>query len=157
MTSGATSAGASAGSGPPVGTPQEVPALLDDVVADRDRLIRALRRLPYGQTGSPTTGSPTTGTAAGPATSKPAVETAAYVTARIEAALGKADNYMIRTATHGYSGGVYTEWTDPRTGSSYAEQGAGSHKILSWNSTFLSRRSCTGAPPRPITPAIRGS
>jgi RNA polymerase sigma-70 factor (sigma-E family) len=31
------------------GQPQEVPALLDDVVADRDRLIRALRRLPYGQ------------------------------------------------------------------------------------------------------------
>jgi hypothetical protein len=75
--------------------------------------------------------------AAGPATSKPAVETAAYVTAHIEAALGKADNYMIRTATHGYSGGVYTEWTDPRTGSSYAEQGTGSHKILSWNSTFF--------------------
>jgi RNA polymerase sigma-70 factor (sigma-E family) len=29
--------------------PPESPALLDDVVADRDRLMRALRRLPYGQ------------------------------------------------------------------------------------------------------------
>jgi RNA polymerase sigma-70 factor (sigma-E family) len=31
------------------GQPQEAPALLDDVVADRDRLMRALHRLPYGQ------------------------------------------------------------------------------------------------------------
>jgi RNA polymerase sigma-70 factor (sigma-E family) len=30
-------------------TPAERPALLDDVVADRDRLVRALQRLPYGQ------------------------------------------------------------------------------------------------------------
>lgn len=29
--------------------PAEWPALLDDLVADRDRLVRALRRLPYGQ------------------------------------------------------------------------------------------------------------
>ncbi|HUZ25171.1 MAG TPA: SigE family RNA polymerase sigma factor [Streptosporangiaceae bacterium] len=29
--------------------PQESPPLLDDVVADRDRLIQALRRLSYGQ------------------------------------------------------------------------------------------------------------
>ena len=59
------------------------------------------------------------------------------MTAHVEAALGKADNYIIRTATHGYSGGVYTEWTDPRTGSSYGDQGVGSHKTLSWNSTFF--------------------
>ena len=31
------------------GQPPEAPALLDEVVADRDRLVRALRRLPYGQ------------------------------------------------------------------------------------------------------------
>jgi len=31
------------------GQPLEAPALLDEVVADRDRLVRALRRLPYGQ------------------------------------------------------------------------------------------------------------
>jgi len=85
---------------------------------------------------SPTTGT-NTGTVVGPATSKPAVETAAYVTAHVEAALGKADNYIIRTATRGYAGGIYTEWTDPRTGSSYAEQGVGSRKTLSWNSTFF--------------------
>jgi RNA polymerase sigma-70 factor (sigma-E family) len=31
------------------GQPATVPALLDDTVADRDRLVQALRRLPYGQ------------------------------------------------------------------------------------------------------------
>jgi RNA polymerase sigma-70 factor (sigma-E family) len=29
--------------------PPESPALLDDLIADRDRLVRALQRLPYGQ------------------------------------------------------------------------------------------------------------
>lgn len=31
------------------GEPAELPAFIDEVVADRDRLIRALQRLPYGQ------------------------------------------------------------------------------------------------------------
>ena len=31
------------------GEPAPRPALLDDTIADRDRLVRALRRLPYGQ------------------------------------------------------------------------------------------------------------
>ncbi len=31
------------------GLPPEMPALLDDLVADRDRLVQALRRLPPGQ------------------------------------------------------------------------------------------------------------
>lgn len=31
------------------GQPSEEPALLEDVVVDRDRLVRAMRRLPYGQ------------------------------------------------------------------------------------------------------------
>ncbi|HWG14218.1 MAG TPA: sigma-70 family RNA polymerase sigma factor [Streptosporangiaceae bacterium] len=31
------------------GEPIQLPALLDDTIADRDRLVRALRRLPYGQ------------------------------------------------------------------------------------------------------------
>ena len=30
------------------GGPVELPALLDDTIADRDRLVRALRRPPYG-------------------------------------------------------------------------------------------------------------
>jgi RNA polymerase sigma-70 factor (sigma-E family) len=29
--------------------PSDMPAQMDDLVADRDRLVRALRRLPYGQ------------------------------------------------------------------------------------------------------------
>jgi RNA polymerase sigma factor (sigma-70 family) len=31
------------------GQAAEIPALLDDLVVDRDRLVRALRRLPQGQ------------------------------------------------------------------------------------------------------------
>jgi hypothetical protein len=71
----------------------------------------------------------------GTTTSKPQVATAAYVTKQVEAALANADHYIIRETTQSYSGG-YTSWTDPRTGSSYAVQGAGSGKVLSWNSTF---------------------
>ena len=67
-------------------------------------------------------------------------ETVAYETKQIEAALGHADRYMIETTTNSYSGGTYTDWTDPRTGSSYAAQGTGSHKVLSWNSTFFVAR-----------------
>lgn len=88
--------------------------------------------------------APGRNTAGGPAgsatrspSSTPPVETVAYETKQIEAALGHADRYIIQTTTSSYSGGTYTDWTDPRTGSSYATQGTGSHKVLSWNSTFF--------------------
>ena len=60
----------------------------------------------------------------------------AYETKQIEAALGQADRYLIQTTTRSYAGGTYREWTDPRTGASYASQGTGSARVLSWNSTF---------------------
>jgi hypothetical protein len=88
-------------------------------------------------TPGPTTSATGTSTrSAGPTTSNPQVETAAYITKHVEAALANADHYIIRETTQSYSGGIYTGWTDPRTGSSYAAQGAGSGKVLSWNSTF---------------------
>jgi len=73
---------------------------------------------------------------AGPAAASPRYTTTAYVTRQVEAALADADHYIIREQTNSYPGGTYTEWTDPRTGSSYATQGTGSSKVLSWNSTF---------------------
>jgi hypothetical protein len=77
------------------------------------------------------------GGAAGAAASKPPVQTAAYVSAQVEAALAQADKYIIRTTTNSYAGGTYTNWTDPRTGSSYASQGTGSGRVLSWGSSYL--------------------
>jgi hypothetical protein len=87
--------------------------------------------------GPTTSATGTTTSPAGPTTSKPRVETAAYVTKQVEAALANADHYIIRETTQSYSGGTYTNWSDPQTGSSYAVQGTGSGQVLSWNSTFL--------------------
>jgi hypothetical protein len=87
-----------------------------------------------------------TGTTASPAApaasaaSQPAVETAAYVTKHVEAVLANANHYIIRETTNSYSGGTYTSWTDPRTGSAYAAQGTGSRKVLSWNSAYFVKR-----------------
>jgi hypothetical protein len=87
-----------------------------------------------------------TGTTASPAApaasaaSQPAVETAAYVTEHVEAVLANANHYIIRETTSSYSGGTYTSWTDPRTGSAYAVQGTGSRKVLSWNSAYFVKR-----------------
>ena len=87
-----------------------------------------------------------TGTTASPAApaasaaSQPAVATAAYVTEHVEAVLANANHYIIRETTHSYSGGTYTSWTDPRTGSAYAMQGTGSRKVLSWNSAYFVKR-----------------
>ena len=87
-----------------------------------------------------------TGTTASPAApaasaaSQPAVETAAYVTKHVEAVLANANHYIIRETTNSYSGGTYTSWTDPRTGSAYAVQGTGSRKVLSWNSAYFVKR-----------------
>ena len=87
-----------------------------------------------------------TGTTASPAApaasaaSQPAVETAAYVTEHVEAVLANANHYIIRETTNSYSGGTYTSWTDPRTGSAYAVQGTGSRKVLSWNSAYFVKR-----------------
>jgi hypothetical protein len=81
--------------------------------------------------------------ATGPVSSAPAgpaVETAAYVTRHVEAALANADHYIVRDTTSSYAGGTYTSWTDPRTGSSYATQGTGSHMVLSWNSSYFAHR-----------------
>ena len=87
-----------------------------------------------------------TGTTASPAApvasaaSQPAVETAAYVAKHVEAVLANANHYIIRETTNSYSGGTYTSWTDPRTGSAYAVQGTGSRKVLSWNSAYFVKR-----------------
>ena len=87
-----------------------------------------------------------TGTTASPAApaasaaSQPAVETAAYVTEHVEAVLANANHYIIRETTNSYSGGTYTSWTDPRTGSAYAVHGTGSRKVLSWNSAYFVKR-----------------
>lgn len=85
-----------------------------------------------------TTASPTAPAAS--AASQPAVETAAYVTEHVEAVLANANHYIIRETTNSYSGGTYTSWTDPRTGSAYAVQGTGSRKVLSWNSAYFVKR-----------------
>ncbi len=76
----------------------------------------------------------------GRAAGRPAVETAAYVAKQVEAVLAHEDHYIIRETTNSYPGGTYTSWTDPRTGSAYAVQGAGSRKVLSWNSAYFVKR-----------------
>jgi hypothetical protein len=70
----------------------------------------------------------------------PRAETAAYVTTHVEAALAGVNSYIVRETTNSYPGGTYTSWTDPRTGSAYAVQGTGSHKVLSWNSSYFVHR-----------------
>jgi len=66
----------------------------------------------------------------------PQVVTAAYVTKRVEATLADASKYIIRTETNSYPGGRITGWTDPRSGTEYDVQGAGSSRTLSWLSTY---------------------
>jgi hypothetical protein len=77
---------------------------------------------------------------AGPAPSKSSVVTAAYVARQVEATLADASNFIVRTTQQGSSGGPVTQWTDPRTGSSYGVQGTGSAKELSWGSTYFVAR-----------------
>jgi hypothetical protein len=62
------------------------------------------------------------------------------VTRHVEAALASVNSYIVRETTNSYPGGTYTSWTDPRTGSAYAVQGAGSRKVLSWNSSYFVHR-----------------
>jgi hypothetical protein len=78
---------------------------------------------------------------AGPVTSKPSVVTAAYVVRHVEATLGDASNFIVRTTQQSSSGGPIsppvTQWTDPRTGSSYGVRGSGSARVLFWGSTYF--------------------
>ncbi|HUZ25170.1 MAG TPA: hypothetical protein VMV07_15550 [Streptosporangiaceae bacterium] len=76
--------------------------------------------------------------ATGATASKPPVETVAYVTEHVDAALANADKYIIRTTQRYLPGSADTQWSDPRTGSIYMVQGAGSSRQLSWESTFYS-------------------
>ena len=77
---------------------------------------------------------------AGTTAASPRYVTAAYVTRQVEAALANADHFIIRDETGSYPGGTLTEWTDPRTGSTYSVQGTGAQRTLAWNSTFYVKK-----------------
>jgi hypothetical protein len=85
--------------------------------------------------------------AARPAASRPAVVTAAYVVRHVEATLGDASDFIVRTTQQSSSGvpgstaqPLMTQWTDPRTGRSYGTQGTGSSREVSWASTYFAGR-----------------
>jgi hypothetical protein len=103
-------------------------------------LVLAMQNSPRGPATSATGTTASPAAPAASAASQPAVETAAYVTEHVEAVLANANHYIIRETTNSYSGGTYTSWTDPRTGSAYAVQGTGSRKVLSWNSAYFVKR-----------------
>jgi len=103
-------------------------------------LVLAMQNNPRGPATSATGTTASPAAPAASAASQPAVETAAYVTEHVEAVLANANHYIIRETTNSYSGGTYTSWTDPRTGSAYAVQGTGSRKVLSWNSAYFVKR-----------------
>jgi hypothetical protein len=144
--------------GQPFGPDVEAIARRGHRVRRRSTVIRGAAALGAAAAGAavvvslviPTPGTATgRATAAGRATAKspggPAgraapAATVAYETKQIETALGQADHYMIKTTTRSYGNGTYAQWTDPRTGSSYASQGTGSARVLSWNSTFFVAR-----------------
>jgi hypothetical protein len=79
-----------------------------------------------------------------PATGQPAVVTAAYVVRHVEATLGDASDFIVRTTQESSTGRpgstgepLITQWTDPRTGSTYGLQGTGSSQQLFWGSTYF--------------------
>jgi hypothetical protein len=73
---------------------------------------------------------------AGATASAPPVQTAAYVAKQVASALANASRYIVRTAQQYSPGTADTQWSDPRTGSSYLVQGTGSRKQASWQSTY---------------------
>jgi hypothetical protein len=87
------------------------------------------------------------GTSAGKnATVSAPVETVAYVTARVQSALGNVNDYIVRAdqVQTGPGGDSSTNWIDPRTNNDYEVlQDSTVGKSIAWLSTYLVKRVLT--------------
>ena len=100
-----------------------------------------------GATAAGKTGGPRVGASASQsgASSTPSVMTVAYVTARVQTALGNVDNYIVRDnqLQTGPGGDSSVILTDPRTSNAYEVLHDSNGTSLAWLSTYLVNRVLT--------------
>jgi hypothetical protein len=83
-------------------------------------------------------GSAPSGDAASGSASSPAVQTDAYIVHHVEAALGRAGNYLIATSATSGPGQVTTTYEDPSTGTGRSVVSGSGDKVTYWVQTSVS-------------------